>query len=208
MRVIIAICLSFFISVGMFLLMQKMTTTQSDVVKKESNPIQLTYLRDKKDTHIEKKKRVKPKEPVKKVEPKKLDLKTNLNKKLDKNMKIKPLAVNPNIDISSINSLNGAQIELGSNLLDANMLTAITRVNPRYPRRAKIRRKEGFVQLAFKIDSSGFVSDVKVMKSNPEGVFERAAIKAMKRWRFKPSKDDVAGTFKNATITFNFRLAR
>lgn len=34
MRVIIAICLSFFISVGMFLLMQKMTTTQSDVVKK------------------------------------------------------------------------------------------------------------------------------------------------------------------------------
>lgn len=88
------------------------------------------------------------------------------------------------------------------------MLTAITRVNPRYPRRAKIRRQEGFVQLAFKIDSSGFVSDVKVMKSNPEGVFERAAIKAMKRWRFKPSKDDVAGTFKNATITFNFRLAR
>ncbi len=57
MRVIIAICLSFFISVGMFLLMQKMTTTQSDVVKKESNPIQLTYLRDKKDTHIEKKKK-------------------------------------------------------------------------------------------------------------------------------------------------------
>lgn len=88
------------------------------------------------------------------------------------------------------------------------MLTTLNRVNPRYPRRAKIRREEGFVQLAFKIDSKGFVLDVKVIDSKPKGVFEEESINAIKKWRFKPSKDDIEGTFKNATITFNFRLVQ
>lgn len=208
MRILIAVAVSFIISVGMFILMQKMTSTQSEAIKKETKPVELNFLRDKKDTVVEKKQRVKPKEPVKKVEPKKLDMKTNLNQELNKNVKIKPLDISQNIDISSINSLTGAQINVGSNLLDANMLTALKRVNPRYPRRAKIKRQEGFVQLAFKIDSSGFVSEVQVVDSNPKGVFDEEASKAIKKWRFKPAKDDIPGSFKNATITFNFRLAK
>ncbi len=172
MRILIAVAVSFIISVGMFILMQKMTSTQGEAIKKETKPVELNFLRDKKDTVVEKKQRVKPKEPVKKVEPKKLDMKTNLNQELNKNVKIKPLDISQNIDISSINSLTGAQINVGSNLLDANMLTALKRVNPRYPRRAKIKRQEGFVQLAFKIDSSGFVSDIQVVDSNPKGVFD------------------------------------
>ncbi len=207
MRVFIAIIFSLVISIAMFVLMQKMTSADSDAVKEQTKPIQLTYLRDKKDTNIERKKRIKPKEPIKKVEPKNLKFKAELNQKLNKNVKIKPLAVNTNIDISSVNALSGAQIAVGSNLFDANMLNALKRVNPRYPRRAKIRRQEGFVQLVFKIDASGFVSDVEIVDSNPKGVFDEASIKAIKRWRFKPSKDDVPGSFKNATITFNFRLA-
>ncbi|RXK13254.1 hypothetical protein CP965_05490 [Halarcobacter mediterraneus] len=207
MRVFIAIIFSLVISIAMFVLMQKMTSADSDAVKEQTKPIQLTYLRDKKDTNIERKKRIKPKEPIKKVEPKNLKFKAELNQKLNKNVKVKPLAVNTNIDISSVNALSGAQIAVGSNLFDANMLNALKRVNPRYPRRAKIRRQEGFVQLVFKIDASGFVSDVEIVDSNPKGVFDEASIKAIKRWRFKPSKDDVPGSFKNATITFNFRLA-
>ncbi|RXI43378.1 hypothetical protein CRU99_07850 [Malaciobacter mytili] len=208
MRLLIAVCLSFIISISIFFLMQEMITSDSKVIQKNTNPIELVYLRDKKDTNIEKKNRVKPKEPIKKIEPKKLEIKTNLNKELDKNVKIKPLEINRNIDISSISSLAGAKIELGSNLLDVNMLTTLNRVNPRYPRRAKIRREEGFVQLAFKIDSKGFVLDVKVIDSKPKGVFEEESINAIKKWRFKPSKDDIEGTFKNATITFNFRLVQ
>jgi len=182
MRLLIAISGSLLISITMFVLMQKMTSTQSDAIKKETKPVQLTYLRDKQDMLIEKKKRIKPKEPIKKVEPKKLNIKTQLNQQLNKNVKVKPLDVTQNIDISSINSLSGAKINVGSNLFDENMLSALKRVNPRYPRRAKIRRQEGFVQLTFKIDSNGFVSDVRVVDSNPKGVFEDESIKAIKRW--------------------------
>ncbi len=131
MRLLIAVCLSFIISISIFFLMQEMITSDSKVIQKNTNPIELVYLRYKKYTNIEKKNRVKPKEPIKKIEPKKLEIKTNLNKELDKNVKIKPLEINRNIDISSISSLAGAKIELGSNLLDANMLTTLNRVHSR-----------------------------------------------------------------------------
>lgn len=49
---------------------------------------------------------------------------------------------------------------------------------------------------------------VQVVNSNPKGVFEDEAIKAIKKWRFKPSLEDDKSSFKNATITFNFKLAR
>ena len=97
MRIFIAIIFSLVISIAMFVLMQKMTSADSEAVKEKTNPIQLTYLRDKKDTDIERKKRIKPKEPIKKVEPKNLKFKAELNQKLNKNVKVKPLAVNTNI---------------------------------------------------------------------------------------------------------------
>lgn len=204
MRTLIAIIISFVISIALFMLMEKMTSTKSDAIKKQDDPIQFTYLRQKQDTKIEEKKRIKPKEPIKKVEPKKLEIKTELNQELKQDIKIKPLDVHHNIDISSINSLSNVKIGATSKVFDANLLSALKRVNPKYPRRAKIRRQEGFVQLAFKINSNGMVSEVKVIDSNPKGAFEDEAIKAIKRWRFKASKDES----KNASITFNFKLAR
>lgn len=55
MRLLIAVCLSFIISISIFFLMQEMITSDSKVIQKNTNPIELVYLRDKKDTNIEKK---------------------------------------------------------------------------------------------------------------------------------------------------------
>lgn len=70
MRILIAVSVSLVISIAMFVLMQKMTSTQSEHIKKETNPVQLTYLRDKKDTVIEKKKELNQKSLLKKLSPK------------------------------------------------------------------------------------------------------------------------------------------
>lgn len=56
MRILIAVAVSFIISVGMFILMQKMTSTQGEAIKKETKPVELNFLRDKKDTVVEKNK--------------------------------------------------------------------------------------------------------------------------------------------------------
>lgn len=204
MRIFFAIISSVVISIAIFFGMHLMISSDNTVVKESKENRHLVYLREKKDSKIERKKRVKPKEPIKKPQVKKIKVvKTQLNTKVNNNVKIKPFkAVTKNIDISTISSLSGAQIESGpQTLFDANSLQVLKRVHPKYPRRAKIKKKSGHVQLSFLISQKGEVSNVMVINSTPQGLFEKNAIKAIKRWRFKPTEDS-----KNATITFNFRL--
>ncbi|MFK2822760.1 energy transducer TonB [Arcobacter sp. YIC-80] len=204
MRLFIALFLSIVISVGIFFGMHLMTASQNAQLQKKSETRHLVYLREKNDTKIERKKRVKPKEPPKKKPPKKIEIKTKVNTQINKNIKVKPFKVQTKkVDISAISSLSGAQIQMGAGLVDANSLTAITKVNPRFPRRAKIRKQSGYVKLGFTINKSGDVLDVKVLDSKPKGVFEKNSIYAIKKWKFKRNEFD-----RNATITFNFRLER
>lgn len=204
MRLFIALILSVVISLGIFFGMHLMTDSKNSHIQEKSEARHIVYLREKNETKVERKKRVKPEKPPKKKPPKKIKVETRINTQIDKNVKIKPFKVqSKQVDVSTISSLSGAKIEMGVGLLDANSLTAISKVNPRFPRRAKIRKQSGYVKLGFLIDKEGNVSDVKVLESNPAGVFEKNSIHAIKRWKFKRNEFD-----RNATITFNFRLQR
>jgi periplasmic protein TonB len=56
---------------------------------------------------------------------------------------------------------------------------------PTYPPRAERRGIEGWVHLSFVIQPDGSVDDVKVMAAEPERVFDREAVAAIKMWRFE-----------------------
>jgi TonB family protein len=62
-----------------------------------------------------------------------------------------------------------------------------TQVQPLYPAVALNAEKEGHVRLSITILPDGTVSDVEVVSANPQGYFERSAVDAVKRWRYKPS---------------------
>jgi len=64
-------------------------------------------------------------------------------------------------------------------------LAPIVRVNPNYPNRAATNGIEGYVVVEFTVDRTGSVADVHVIKSTHR-VFERPAIAAVYRWRYKP----------------------
>lgn len=186
--------------------MEAMVTSNNNFKKVENTVPPLIFLRTKNDTEIQKKKRIPPKKPLEKKIKKKIKVNTTkLNQKVQKNINLKPIKINQNIDLSKISSLNDININISPDFINANMLQALNRVNPRYPRRAKIRRIEGHVQLLFIIDKNGFVSDPKVIDSNPKGIFEKSALRAIVKWRFKP---DLNGASKKATITFNYKLAQ
>ena len=59
-------------------------------------------------------------------------------------------------------------------------------VPPQYPQRANSRGIEGWVQLEFTITESGAVTDIVVVAAEPSGYFERAASRALSRWKYKP----------------------
>ena len=48
---------------------------------------------------------------------------------------------------------------------------------------------EGNVKLEFGITADGEVSDIKVINASPSGVFDQAAITALKQWHFAASSD-------------------
>jgi len=204
MRILFSLVLASSLCLGMFFTMHLMISSDNQLKQESSQTTHLVYLREKKETIIEKKKREKPKEPIKKPVLKKIKLiKTPLVVKTNKNIKIVPFKIaQEKINLSAISSLGGAQIEMSQGILDANLLNALRKSNPRYPRRAKIKKLHGFTQLIFTINKEGTVSNVRVLDSNPKGIFEKNSIKAIKRWKFK--RNHIA---QDATITFNFRLA-
>ena len=58
--------------------------------------------------------------------------------------------------------------------------------SPEYPRRAIRLGVEGSVRLEFDVDTDGSVLDPYVVESSPAGVFDRAAIKAVRKFLYEP----------------------
>jgi protein TonB len=56
-----------------------------------------------------------------------------------------------------------------------------------YPSRARRAQITGKTQLSLEISANGEVTSIKITKSSPEGVFERAARRAAKKLHYKPS---------------------
>lgn len=61
---------------------------------------------------------------------------------------------------------------------------------PEYPRRAQEQGIEGFVVVEFTVNKTGEVIDPFIVHSQPVRVFDRAALKAVKRYKYKPQISD------------------
>jgi protein TonB len=82
----------------------------------------------------------------------------------------------------------------------------LVRIQPQYPRRAAIAKIEGFVKVEFTITTTGSVTDPKVVDSKPPRVFDREAIRAILKWKFKPRVVDGVPIERRATQTLDFTL--
>ena len=62
----------------------------------------------------------------------------------------------------------------------------ISQADPIYPTRARLQSIEGEVRLEFIVDRQGEVQTLRILTSTPHGVFDEAALRAVRRWRFQP----------------------
>jgi protein TonB len=82
----------------------------------------------------------------------------------------------------------------------------LVRINPQYPRDAAMNGIEGYVTLEFTITETGGVRDPRVLDARPPRVFDREAIRAILRWKFKPRVVDGEAVARRATQTITFNL--
>ena len=77
---------------------------------------------------------------------------------------------------------------------------------PDYPYRAFREGIEGQVRLQFRVDDRGKPRDIEVLASEPPKQFDKAARKALKRWRFEPATLNGKPVDVYYNLTVNFRL--
>ena len=87
-------------------------------------------------------------------------------------------------------------------------VTRVSSPSPEYPRRAIRLGVEGSVRLEFDVDTDGSVLDPYVVNSSPAGVFDRSAIKAVRKFLYQPPVyNDTSVKVNNVQIVLTFRLA-
>ena len=88
-------------------------------------------------------------------------------------------------------------------------ITALRRTNyvpPKYPRGAQRRNQTGFVDVIFAVGPDGTVGDVEVYGAEPEGVFDEAAVEAVRQWEFEPVVEDGTAVSKRVAVRMSFNL--
>ena len=86
-------------------------------------------------------------------------------------------------------------------------LFALNVVQPIYPLSAAMREIEGFVVVEFSVRENGTVSNPVVVQSEPEVLFDEAALNAVAKFKFKPR--EVGGDLvraNNIRLKFSFNL--
>ena len=89
-------------------------------------------------------------------------------------------------DIQAVQQLSASKSATVDPATLAASLKPVKTVPPEYPQSALAKGVAGSVLLSFTVDTKGDTRDVQVVQSTPAGVFDRAAISAVKRWRYNP----------------------
>lgn len=100
------------------------------------------------------------------------------------------------------------QSALQSNVVSAATLKRVRMVNPVYPESARKRGVEGWVELAFTVMPNGNVEDVEVRNASPADVFDDAATRAIRQWRFEPVERNGEKISQRAMVRLKFTQAQ
>lgn len=196
---------AFVIALLMFLAMQIMISSDDILEKAERDRTYLNFVRVDRSDDVKTKKRQPPREPPPpETPPDTPDMSAqiaNVNPNLNMNM--------PSIGVP-LNSGDGpylGALSQGQGLagFDTDVIPVV-RVAPAYPRNAKMAKIQGYVTMAVTINPDGTVSDAKVLESDPPRLFDKAALAAIKRWKFRPKVVNGTPVAQRAKQTIEFKL--
>ncbi|WP_394132849.1 energy transducer TonB [Shewanella maritima] len=179
LRAIVSLIVGAAVTFGLFVFMAFLVGGGAKRADTSTDSPVIEISMDKQDTKVQDKPRVKPKPPTPPEQPPLPDT--------------PPPESSSDIDTSmSFNMGSVAQSGVSTGFKLGNMMTRdgdatpIVRIEPQYPIAAARDGKEGWVQLSFTINEVGGVEDVKVIKAEPKRLFNREAIRALKKWKYKP----------------------
>ncbi len=168
------------VTFGLFYLMQALILGK-DMKLDEAGGTMIDFVRLKKDSELDLKKRKMPEKKEPEEPPPPPDLTMARSNKPSQDIGEMAFAIDVDVDVG------GTDIAIAASDSD---VVPIVRVNPQYPLRASERGIEGWVEVEFTISKLGTVKDPKVFDSHPSSIFDRAALKAIRKWKYNPKIED------------------
>jgi periplasmic protein TonB len=166
----------------------------------------IEFVRLRKDTELEEKKRVKPE--IEKPEPPPKAETVNTAK-----MSVIPgadmAALAPTVDYSGVGGgLGGLGVaELSVSAGSDRDAVPQVRIQPDYPIQARQKGIEGWVDVKFNVGADGSVRNPVVVNAKPKQIFDRAALQAVKGWKYNPKiEDGRAVERKGLKVRIRFQL--
>lgn len=178
MRYLIALALAVVTTFAILWGMQALIAGGNDALTEAPKGNVLDFIRLKKEETVQKKER-KPKKPPKPQDP---PPPMDQPQMQQSNPNSDAVSTSFDADIQADTGLTGGlSLESG----DGDYLP-IVKVAPVYPRRAQSRGIEGFVIVEFTVTKNGSVRDPFVVEAQPQGIFDRAAMDAALKFKYKP----------------------
>ncbi len=165
------------VTFALFWVMQALIGVAGEILEEKPSLV-VDFVRLKRNTEPEIKKREIPdrKPPEQPPPPPQMDFSQNLNP--DDAIGVIVPVVEAGLD--------QAAADLGTGGSDRDVVPLV-RIEPQYPMSAKQRGVEGWVELRFTITAVGTVADIVVTASNPGTVFNKAAVRAVSKWKYNPT---------------------
>lgn len=186
---------------ALFWIMQALVSVTGEI-KNPGKKLSVDFVRLKRDTTPEIKKREQPKRQMPEQPPPPPEM--NLAKNMNPSDAVG--AIIPDLD-------TGLELENATNLAAAGggdrEAVPLVRVDPDYPPRARQQGVEGYVVVRFTITPVGTVADVEVIDSKPPYIFDRSVIRAVRKWRYNPKiENGVPVTRPNQRTRLTFKLPK
>ena len=189
------------VAIIMLWMMQLLVTSPSQRLPTVESTRLIDFVRLKHEENVQLKERLPPPPPERTAPPSRpqLDLHTAPQPVLPQ----LDMAMNLDIPLSfgegpTLGPVVAAQLDSG--------FVPLSRQPPEYPFKAARRGIEGWVRVAFDVTETGDVENVEVIESDPPGVFDIAASRAVSRWRFKPRIIDGQAVAGKASQVVEFEL--
>ncbi|MBI2380862.1 MAG: energy transducer TonB [Gammaproteobacteria bacterium] len=213
LRMLLAMPLGAVVAFLLFVFMAGLISGGVAMVSKDEKPVTIEFGRVAPETQVQQRVRQVPKKPEP-VKPPPPTAKVVVQQE-------KPAIDQPNLGLAKLDvGLAGEGPYLGVTGIAANdaalgtpggeaMAVPLVKIEPSFPREALLSGTEGWVKIQFTIASDGSVKDARVLDAKPKRLFDREAIRAVNKWKFKAQvSNGKAVDTPNQFVIVDFKLAK
>ena len=192
------------ITVGLFLLMHALVLTRGGELDEKKAVRVIDFVRLRRESEVETKKRERPQPDRVEAPPRVPRMHFSQAGKPGQQIQ----RVMPAFDLAP-QMIGGPSLSgtgSAASARDADTIPLV-RINPQYPIHALSRGIEGWVEVRFTITGTGTVKDAVVIASEPGNIFDQAAVRAVRKWKYRPKiENGVAVERPGVVVRLTFKI--